>query len=140
MAGGVPLTPQSAQALIRGTAQASPPPNPQTPNTRITPNDKFLERMRSIKALLKMIDDDSPPEDGRLSSVLDIFRNSINQMLLNAPADTVMQDLQQRIGSVGLTPPMAGGLAPTPPMPMGGPASLGQQPAQGGPVSALGPA
>jgi len=131
--------------LMSSLKQVSPPPNPGTPNTRKTPNDKFLERIASLRAIGKAINSESPPDDPQIQSVLDLFQETYTDILFRGQPELIIQKLTQRIGALApmpmmgapapiapLTPPM-GGQPPAPPMGGGQPAGPGASP-----VSALG--
>jgi hypothetical protein len=131
--------------LMSSLKSVSPPPNPGTPNSRKTPNDKFLERIASMRAIVKAINSESPPDDPQVQSVMDIFNETLTDMLFRAQPELLIKNLTQRIGALApmpmqgapapiapLTPPMGGG-PPGPPMGGGPPAQVQS------PVGSLGP-
>jgi len=129
--------------LMKSLPQVSPPPNPGTPNTRKTPNDKFLERIASMRAIVKAINSESPPDDQQIQSVLDVMQDTFTDMLFRAKPELIIQNLTQKIGALAPMP-MQGAPSPIAPMtppagpPQGGPPG-GAPGGAPGPVSALGP-
>jgi hypothetical protein len=120
---------------MSGMKQSSPAPNPGTPNTRVSANDKFLERIRSIKAIVKAISTDSPPDDQNLMLILDVFKDTFNNMLLNADPHSIVAGLVQKVGE-RLAPLAAAGGAPVvagPPVQVQAPQNPGAPPAPGAP-------
>ena len=127
--------------LMKSLPAVSPPPNPGTPNTRKTADDKFLERIASLRAVTKAITSESPPDDPKLQQVLDLFQETYTDMLFRGQPDLIIQKLTQRIGALAPMP-LQGAPAPVAPItpPMGGPTTPpGGMPGAGpSPVSALG--
>lgn len=129
MAGSVPLNPQMMSQLQQQLAQTSVQ-NPRTPNSRKSPKEEFLERLNSIKALLKHIEEQDLAGDPIYAMILDRFKGAVLQMQLSADANYVLQTLGAAFGAqgapMGQTPPGVPGAGPTP-----APASVSQMP--GGP-------
>lgn len=112
------MTPKVMGQLQQNLAAASPTPNPGTPNNRKSPHEELLERLNSIKSLLKHIESAQLAEDPLYQLVLDKFKGAILKMLLSADGTAIVSDLAGAFGGAGT--PMQGGMpgvpaAPPPP-------------------------
>lgn len=99
---GLPLGQGSKMPdLASALAQSSPAVNPKTPNTRVEPKDKYLERLRAIRALIKSITDDQLTDDDVAMHILESFNSGIRNLLLGLPGAQAMQVLQQTMNPTG---------------------------------------
>ena len=112
------MTPKVMGQLQQNLAAASPTPNPETPNNRKSPKEELLERLNSIKALLKHIESAGLAEDPMYQMVLDKFKGAILNMLLSADGTFIVSQLAGAFGGAGPSsqagPPGVPGAAPNP--------------------------
>jgi hypothetical protein len=95
------MTPKVMGQLQQNLAANSPVSNPKTPNNRKSPKEEFLERLNSIKALLKHIESAELAEDPIYQLILDKFKGAILKMLLSADGSAILSDLAGAFGGAG---------------------------------------
>ena len=109
------MTPKVMGQLQQNLAANSPVSNPKTPDNRKSPKEEFLERLNSIKALLKHIESAQLTEDPMYQMVLDKFKGAILNMLLSADGTFIVSQLAGAFGGAG--PSMQGGMPGLPAAP-----------------------